>query len=115
MNRMKANRDKQIAAGFVETVDYETLYKRDCGVCQICGMPVHPVKGIDNNWDGTIDHIIPLSNGGKHSMSNCQLAHRVCNSIKCRNHGEFTLNWEEKAKENNYWRVKLERYKTLMS
>jgi len=30
----------------------------------------------------TIDHIIPLSKGGLHMMSNCQLAHRRCNSYK---------------------------------
>ena len=114
MRQMNIEREKQIASAFVEDVDYERLYKRDRGVCQICGLPVHPTKGIDNNWDGTIDHVVPLSDGGEHSMRNCQLAHRICNSLKCRSHEEYALNWEEKAKENNYWRVKYERYRTLM-
>lgn len=114
MSQMKTIREKQISAAFVEDVEFESLYKRDHGVCQICGLPVHPVKGIDNNWDGTIDHIIPLSEGGEHSMRNCQLAHRICNSLKCKGREEFALDWNEKAKENNYWRVKFESYKALM-
>ena len=96
-------------------ITFESLYKRDCGVCQICGLPVHPVKGVDNSWDGTIDHIVPLSVGGEHSMANCQLAHRICNSIKCQASTDFTLNWTEKAKENNYWKTKYQRYVELMN
>ena len=48
-------------------------------------------------------------------MDNCQLAHRVCNSIKLKATADFSINWEEKSKENNYWRKKYEDYKALMS
>ena len=30
----------------------------------------------------SLDHVIPLSKGGEHSMSNARLAHTYCNSIK---------------------------------
>ena len=115
MLESKRRREKQLAAGFVEKVSYEAVYERDNGVCQICGLPVHPTKGIDNNWDGTIDHIQPLSVGGKHSMSNCQLAHRICNSLKRQQTDTFTVDWQEKARADNYWRIKFEQYKNLMS
>ena len=115
MRVKKTLREKQLARAFVEEVSYEKLYARDSGICQICGLPVHPVKGIDNSWDGTIDHIVPISVGGKHSMSNCQLAHRICNSLKCQSSSEYRLDWEKKASENNYWLIKFQRYLELMA
>jgi len=30
----------------------------------------------------SIDHIIPLANGGTHEPKNVQIAHFICNSIK---------------------------------
>lgn len=114
MKKFKAKREKQIKQGFVEEVLFEQIYKRDNGICQICGLPVHPVKGCDNNWDGTIDHIVPLSINGKHSMTNCQLAHRICNSLKLQQADGFSIDWKEKSQENNYWKIKHERYLLLM-
>ena len=114
MKEIKRQRSRQIIRQAHGTVSYEKIFVRDKGICQICGMPVHPVKNIDKNWDGTVDHIIPLSEGGMHSMSNCQLAHRICNSLKCKERGEYSIDWSEKSEENNYWRVKFEQYEELM-
>lgn len=75
-------------------VDYSItlsgLIKRDGGVCKLCGQSVDEsdyffvgdtfVAG--NNYP-SIDHITPLSKGGLHQWDNVQLAHRLCNSIKC--------------------------------
>ena len=44
--------------------------------CAICG------KKISSYDELTVDHIIPRSKGGKNVLSNCQLAHRACNSKK---------------------------------
>lgn len=115
MRTQKRKREKQLSAGFVEEVTYDAIYQRNKGICQVCGLPVHPLKGIDNNWDGTIDHIIPLSLGGKHSMANCQLAHRICNSLKGQVPDGFTLDWETKSAEDNYWNTKYQKYLELMS
>lgn len=114
MREAKKKRERQLKAQFVSEVSYDTLYKRDKGICQICGLPVHPDKGCDNSWDGTIDHIIPLSVGGKHALDNCQLSHRICNSLKGQTDASFSIDWQSKAKENNYWRVKYQRYTQLM-
>lgn len=102
----KQRREKQIAAGYVEPVSYEKLYERDHGVCQICGMPVPDDKFADNSWGGTIDHRVPLSKGGKHSQSNCQLTHRICNSLKSDTEEGFHIDWAVKALENPYWMKK---------
>lgn len=45
-------------------------------ICGICGKPITDMK------DCTLDHIIPLSRGGRTSLENCQLAHSWCNKKK---------------------------------
>lgn len=70
-------------------ISLEVLYKRDNGKCYLCG------KICDWNditeKDGTliagatypsIDHVVPLSKGGKHSWDNVRLACRECNGKK---------------------------------
>ena len=69
---------------------------------------------INPSWGGTIDHIIAVSVGGEHSVKNCQLAHRICNSLKCKDAEGYTIDWEIKSSENNYWKNKYECYKKLM-
>ncbi|MHB1154884.1 MAG: HNH endonuclease [Eubacteriales bacterium] len=116
MKRYKQNRENQIRESFVEDVSYSEIYKRDQGICLICGLPVLYDKQIDHSWNATIDHIVPLSKSGSHSMSNCQLAHRICNSLKSDDDSEgFSISWSDKAKENNYWAQKYQSYIDLMS
>lgn len=73
------------------TVDKDiTLFKlfmRCNGTCQICGEPCdyddysRSESGafIAGNNYPSIDHVVPISNGGKHSWDNVRLAHRICN------------------------------------
>ena len=66
-------------------ITLEALYKRDSGVCYLCG-------GVcdweDKNEKGcgscypSIDHVTPISRGGMHSWSNVKLAHLACNIAK---------------------------------
>lgn len=44
-------------------------------VCGLCG---HRIKKVDL----TVDHIVPLSRGGSHDISNLRLVHAKCNVIK---------------------------------
>lgn len=66
-------------------VTLKAVMKRDGGVCKLCGKPVDTAdrrgNGAGYNYP-TIDHIVPLSRGGGHVMSNVQLAHMICNSRK---------------------------------
>lgn len=75
-------------------VDYSItltrLIERDNHICQICGREVDETDYtyindtfIAGNDYPSIDHIIPLSKGGVHQWDNVQLAHRLCNSVKC--------------------------------
>lgn len=57
--------------------DYEkkTVYAKADGKCALCGKPVKFKKM-------TVDHKIPLSQGGTNAMENLQLSCRSCNLMK---------------------------------
>lgn len=70
-------------------ITVEGLYRRDNGVCKICGRrcnwddyTIKMGNKIAGDWYPSIDHIIPLKHGGLHSWDNVQLAHRRCNYLK---------------------------------
>jgi hypothetical protein len=65
-----------------EKIDYYQVYRRDEGICYLCGQPVHKEYKKDDVLSGTIDHVIALNNGGTHTYNNVKLAHMICNSIK---------------------------------
>jgi 5-methylcytosine-specific restriction endonuclease McrA len=61
-----------IGAGKVRKEDLNKLLENpNCGICK------HPLEDKFH-----IDHIIPVSKGGKHELSNLQLAHPLCNLRK---------------------------------
>lgn len=64
------------------SISLKRLYKRDQGICAICGEEVDMMCDPNSNEYGSIDHIIPLAKGGTHTWDNVQLAHRICNSNK---------------------------------
>lgn len=91
----KKHRKEQMRFAYRTPVSFKKIYLRDKGVCKICEMPVLFDKS-SHKWAATIDHIIPLSKGGTHEPSNCQLAHRLCNSVKLTEEEEFQIDWELK-------------------
>ena len=91
-NRLaKERKDKRLNnANIVDKdISLKTLYKRDKGICYICGgkcdFKDHAREGSNFTSGPTypsIDHIIPLARGGKHSWDNVKLAHHLCNAKK---------------------------------
>ena len=70
-------------------ITLERLFKRDSGVCYICGKTCDwqdfiVENGITICGDDypSIEHVAPLSKGGKHSWNNVRLACRGCNNAK---------------------------------
>lgn len=73
----------------VDAITLPALYKRDSGICHICGMLCNYNDFVISNgakicgdWYPSIDHVKPLSKGGLNSWENVRLAHRRCNYIK---------------------------------
>lgn len=72
-------------------ITLEKVAKRDKYICQLCKHKVDPndyYKDKNGNFVAgpdypSIDHVVPLSQGGMHEWGNVQLAHCRCNSIKC--------------------------------
>jgi 5-methylcytosine-specific restriction endonuclease McrA len=55
---------------------------RDRNMCQLCGKRVAMTQRVPHPKAPTIDHVLPLSEGGGDLKANVQLAHFGCNSSK---------------------------------
>lgn len=58
------------------------VHTRDEWTCQLCRQPIDPKVAWPDPMSASVDHIVPLSRGGRHSMANVQSAHLGCNSSK---------------------------------
>lgn len=63
------------------------IFDRDGWRCRICMKKVNKKLKAPHPMSASLDHIVPLSKGGKHEPLNVQLAHFMCNSIKSANLG----------------------------
>ena len=107
--RYSTRRKEQMQQAFVEPVGLRTTYRAYKGRCAICGLPVPQTTEASNQWAATVDHVLPLSKGGYHSKANCQLAHRLCNSLKLDKEDDFKIDWTEKLKkEPGRWNEQLD-------
>ena len=64
-----------------ETIKFDDLLVRDGPLCQICGGEMDWQTG-RHGERVSLDHIIPISKGGAHTMDNVRLVHVSCNSRK---------------------------------
>lgn len=60
----------------------EEVFRRDKGICQICGFPVYDYNDAPSRLKPQYDHITPLTSGGDNIISNVQLTHAFCNNNK---------------------------------
>lgn len=92
-----------------DQVPLQEIYDRDRGQCGLCHGRVAP------DFEATrkslphapvLDHIVPISKGGKHERSNLQLAHFRCNTIKgnrmCRSQMRLPLEVEGGGRDVNH-------------
>ncbi|MDK7933703.1 HNH endonuclease [Lactobacillus crispatus] len=64
------------------SITLEKLFKRDNGICYICGKHLNLSTYYNSPDAPTIKHVIPIIKGGTHTWNNVKLACRACNSIK---------------------------------
>jgi hypothetical protein len=60
---------------YAEDFTRASVYARDRGTCGICDDKVNP-----HEWE--LDHIVPRSKQGSHTLGNVQVTHRTCNRSK---------------------------------
>lgn len=72
-----------------DDITLEALYKKDLGVCYLCGCKCDwedktVVEGnmIIGSTYPTVEHVVPLSKGGLHEWKNIRLSCFKCNTIK---------------------------------
>lgn len=79
----KSDRDRALHYGVAyEHIDRDRVYARDGFVCMICGDRLDMGAHFNDPLAPTIDHILPISEGGPHLYANVQAAHRICNTEK---------------------------------
>lgn len=66
----------------IEPINEKIVYLRDGWICQHCKKRVDKRLKYPNPISPSLDHIIPLTQGGTHTYNNVQLAHFGCNSSK---------------------------------
>jgi len=58
------------------------VFERDNYICWICDKPTDPLADNHGPSKPSLDHVIPLSKGGAHTMANARCAHLSCNIKK---------------------------------
>jgi len=79
---MKRRRRARKRGATVEPVTLAYLLRRDRWTCGLCSRRIPRTAIHPHPKSPTVDHIVPLAEGGAHSKANCQAAHFICNSLK---------------------------------
>lgn len=81
--KARDHRRRALKAGAtVEDFKHVEVFERDGWVCGICSEPVDRELKFPDPMSVSLDHVIPLANGGEHSRANTQCAHLSCNVRK---------------------------------
>lgn len=65
-----------------ELIDRDDIGDRDGWRCGLCATKVDRTLPYPHPKSASLDHIVPLSVGGKHVLTNVQIAHFGCNMAK---------------------------------
>ncbi len=78
--RYSRRRQLMAKAGKAVVGRWRRICARDGWVCWICGGEIDPAISHPHRLGGTVDHVIPLAEGGSDADDNCRAAHMTCNS-----------------------------------
>lgn len=77
-NYAKKRRALLAGAAEIETIDRFALVARDGSCCYLCGR----ILDINKKRELSVDHVVPISRGGAHTMANLKICCQPCNSRK---------------------------------
>jgi hypothetical protein len=72
----------RVSAEGSERFSAAEVFERDGWICGLCHEPIAPDVRWPDRMSASLDHIISLAAGGKHTRDNCQAAHWICNVRK---------------------------------
>jgi hypothetical protein len=72
-------RAREAGAAVVDVFDRLTVFDRDGWACYLCGRATDPEASPFDPASPTVDHVVPLSKGGEHSLANARTACLHCN------------------------------------
>lgn len=75
-------RASRVGATDVEEVVPMAVFMRDGWTCGLCYGPIDRWRAWPDRLAASIDHVVPISLDGEHSLANCRAAHLVCNAIR---------------------------------
>jgi len=73
---------RQRGARTAERYQFADIAARDRYHCGICHKRVAMTKAVPHPKAPTIDHVVPLAEGGEDTAANVRLAHFLCNSAR---------------------------------
>lgn len=74
--------DKRPARSGAYRQHRDAVIERDGWFCQICFLPVSSSLAPHDDWAFSIDHEIPVAEGGGDDLHNLRAAHRWCNDAR---------------------------------
>lgn len=75
-------RQREAASATGERCDPLEVYIQGGGICYLCGYPIDWFGNMYEPLSFNVEHLVPISLGGRHEMANVAPAHRVCNMRK---------------------------------
>lgn len=73
---------KKRGSAFERGVTRPKIYARDGGICYLCWRILPKKAACTNLLQPTMEHVIPVTDGGDHTFANVRLACRHCNAAK---------------------------------
>jgi 5-methylcytosine-specific restriction endonuclease McrA len=62
-----------------ETFDPIEIFERDRWRCGVCRGRVNPKRAHPHPLSPSLDHVVPVAEGGQHTRANARLTHLRCN------------------------------------
>lgn len=78
-DRYHRRRARRVGAPIGRPVLASVIFERDGWICHACGDPVDPDLRWPDQDSASLDHVVPLAEGGIHDPDNVRLAHVGCN------------------------------------
>lgn len=77
-----SRRRSRMRGAHAERYSRHQIFERDGWRCHICVQPLLPAEAVPHPLAPTIDHLVPLAEGGEDCAANVRAAHFLCNSTR---------------------------------